>query len=179
MEVAVSGGEVREVVELREEVEDRGVEGREGVGATGSGGVAPEAAAPSEELGVVRERVVRRECRRCGAGFSQRAKGRPALYCTPACKQQAWTLRHPRADQDPPRPPPAVVRDVVERTLSPRPTAPEWIALLGTLADHIADDSTALAREHWHHERLLAALQHAATALDAAHPGGLTRLRRR
>jgi len=85
LEAAVSGGELREVVELREEVEDRGVEGRadEVGGASGSGGVAPEAATPSEELGVVRERVVRRECRRCGAGFSQRAKGRPALYCTP------------------------------------------------------------------------------------------------
>src|SRR5438309_1134024 len=111
----------------------------------------------AEETRVVRERVVRRECRRCGNGFSQRAKGRPALYCTPACKQQAWALRHPRVDEDPAPPPPTVVRDLVERTLAPRPTAPEWTALLGMLAEHIADDSTALAREHWHHERLLAA----------------------
>jgi hypothetical protein len=98
------------------------------------------------------------------------------MYCTPACKQQAWTLRHPRVDQAPAPPPPTVVRDVVERTLAPRPTAPEWIALLGMLAEHIADDSTALAREHWHHGRLFTALQNAATALDVAHPGGLARL---
>jgi hypothetical protein len=101
------------------------------------------------------------------------------MYCTPACKQQAWALRHPRIDKDPAPPPPTVVRDLVERTLAPRPTAPEWIALLGMLAEHLADDSTALAREHWHHERLLAALRHATTTLDAAHPGGLARLRGR
>ncbi len=128
---------------------------------------------------VVRERVVRRECRRCGKSFTQRPRGRAALYCSPACKQQAWALKHPRVDAVPAPPAPAVVRDVVERTLAPRPTAPEWIALLATLAEHIADDDTALAREHWHHARLFAALQHAATTLDAAHPGGLARVTRR
>jgi hypothetical protein len=83
-------------------------------------------------------------------------------------------LRHPRLDKDPAPPAPTVVRDVVERTLAPRPTAPEWIALLGMFAEHIADDSTALAREHWHHERLLAALRGELAQVDeqlAARPG--------
>jgi hypothetical protein len=139
----------------------------EGVQEKSVGGdrVAPEVAASPVEIGVLRERVVGRECQARRKDFSQRAKGRPAMYRSPACKQRAWTLRHPCIDQDPALPPPTVVRDVVERTLAPWPTAPEWIALLGILAEHIADDSTALAREHWHHERLFATLQHAATAL--------------
>jgi len=129
---------------------------------------------PADATGVVRERVVRRECRRCGKkGFAQRTKGRPAMYCTPACKQQAWALRHPRADQDPAVPAPAVVRDVVERAVSPRAAAPDWIALLGLLAEHLGDESTELVREHWHHRRLQAALLRAGEQLSAAHPGGL------
>ncbi len=132
----------------------------------------------AEQARVIGERVVRRECRRCGTGFTQRAKGRPAMYCSPACKQQAWALRHPRVDKNPAVPAPAVVRDLVERTVTPRPAAPDWISLLGLLAEHLADDSTALAGEHWHHRRLLVALQDAADALGAAHPGGLAMLRR-
>ncbi len=133
----------------------------------------------AEQARVIRERMVRRECRRCGTGFTQRAKGRPAMYCTPACRQQAWAQRHPRVDRDPGPPAPAVVHDIVERTLAPRPAAPDWISLLGLLAEQLGDDRTALVREHWHHRRLFTALQNAATALDTAHPGGLEPIVRR
>jgi hypothetical protein len=100
------------------------------------------------EIGVFRERVVRRECRRCGKGFAQRSKGRPAMCCAPACKQQPGRYGTRVPTKNPPRHPPAVVRDIVERTLVPRPTAPDWSALLGMLTEHISDDRTALAREH-------------------------------
>lgn len=51
-----------------------------------------------------------------------------------------------------------------------------WLQLLGALADQLDDVTTALAREHWQHAKLFAALQRASTALDAAHPGGLGRV---
>jgi hypothetical protein len=96
------------------------------------------------------------------------------MYCSPTCKQLAWALRDARArldaDSDPT---PTVVHDVIERTLRPKPAAPDWIALLGLLCEQLGDDTTALAREHWHHRRLFTALQNAAAALDTAHPAAL------
>jgi hypothetical protein len=100
-----------------------------------------------------------------------------------------------------------VVREVVERVLQrerlvlvPVPAEPapapaparaaagadgipararDWAQLLAQLAAQLADPASPVAREHWKHLRLFAALADAANALDRAHPGGLDELERR
>jgi hypothetical protein len=71
-----------------------------------------------------------------------------------------------------------VLRETVCEVLPPEATARQWLELLGVLADQLEDCTTPLAREHWQHARLLGALQRAADALGAAHPGGLGRIKR-
>jgi len=136
------------------------------------------------------------ECRGCGTPVRYAGTGRPPRYCSPACRQRAWALRKAEetlsADADPR---PQVVRETVERRIettpqppsgtalqSPSPppsTAREWERLLAALAAQLDDEDHQIAREHWHHRRLYAALAHALTALDHAHPGGLDQLAKR
>jgi hypothetical protein len=148
----------------------------------------------------VRERVVSRECAACGQPVVYAGRGRPGRYCSAACRQHGWALR--KAEQQlttgaDPRP--RVVREVVERTTervvvrrapvtsyavpvraSAAPAAPvrprDWVRLLGELEGQLGDPAHPLARQHWDHPRLYAALVRAVTALGQAHPGGLDAL---
>jgi hypothetical protein len=43
---------------------------------------------------------VTRTCAECGREFEQRRRGRPSVYCRPACRQRAWALRQARATLD-------------------------------------------------------------------------------
>ena len=90
------------------------------------GDVLPSGAAESVAPGslvcevMVGERVVERECVACGRAFRPARRGRPAVYCSAACRQRRWALRQAEqalgtaADRRP-----EVVREVVERVLQP------------------------------------------------------------
>lgn len=128
-----------------------------------------------------RARVVRRSCSRpgCGESFTPAARGRRHLYCSGSCRQQAYALRRAQGQIDAGEAaPPTVLRETVCEVLPPEATARQWLELLGALTDQLEDSTTPLAREHWQHARLLGALQRAAAALGAAHPGGLARIKR-
>jgi hypothetical protein len=148
---------------------------------------------------VVDERVVVRECAGCGREFRPARRGRPARYCSAACRQRGWALRQAeRALGTSTDRRPTVVREVVERVLQPERVAPvagpaisddaasrsvpqcarEWVQLLEQLAVQLGDESSPVAREHWHHRRLHDQLSRMHVLLAAAHPGGLERLSR-
>lgn len=173
----------------------------EDVAGGGAGGVddgdLAAAAGAGNGAGRVRERVVSRECAACGRSVVYAGRGRPGRYCSAACRQRAWALRHAQqqlATGADPRP--RVVREVVERTTERvvvrpapvtsyavpgrAPTAPvrarDWVAVLGELERQLGDPAHSLARQHWDHPRLYTALLHAVTALGQAHPGGLDQL---
>jgi hypothetical protein len=129
----------------------------------------------------VSEVVISRECARpgCGRSFTPARRGPAQRYCCPSCRQRAYALRQARGEIDAGTAEPLqVLRETVCEVLPPDPSAREWLHLLGQLAEQLDDESTAVAREHWQHPKLLAALQRAASALDAAHPGGLGRVKR-
>jgi len=143
-----------------------------------------------------REQLVSRECEACGSVFLYARTGRRGRFCSAACRQRAWALRQAErtlgttADTRP-----KVVREVVERVIEkpiekpappPRPARPaeppgtpdgarEWIAHLSLLANQLTDERSTVAREHWHHHRVLDILTTVTEYLDAAHPGGLRR----
>lgn len=160
----------------------------------------PAPAAPDPVAAVRRERVVERVVERSCAGCSRTViyggRGRRPRYCSAACRQRAWALRQAeRALGTSADPRPAVVREVVERVVErtvearvrdgapatvPTPTwVPGWEAQLEVLVVQLRDEAHPVAREHWRHARLLAALDQVLQALDAAHPGGLRQLDRR
>lgn len=127
------------------------------------------------------ERVVSRECARpgCGATFVPAARAPAHRYCSPSCRQKAHALRQARATIEAGEAePPAVLRETVCQVVPPGATAREWLHLLGELTLQLGDPGTKLAREHWHHAKLLGGLQRAAAALDVAHPGGMGRTTR-
>jgi hypothetical protein len=154
----------------------------------------------------VTERVVSRQCRGCGGAVIYAGTGRRGMYCSARCRQRAWALRTAERQLNTGADPrPAVVRDVIERETVVRIAPPtltqtylqakdaadragaasvpatgrDWALLLARLTDQLVDDDHPVAREHWHHDRLHTALMTALAALDAAHPGGLARLRGR
>jgi hypothetical protein len=146
----------------------------------------------------VTERVVETTCPACGVTVvPTEGPGRPARYCSAACRQKAWALRTAeralgtKADRRP-----TVIRDVVDRhtervierkapvtdwavavrssSTSSAPTdARGWVTLLTELAGQLADSNSVVAAQHFNHARIAQALQRAWDALDAAHPGGL------
>uniref|UniRef100_UPI003F49644F hypothetical protein n=1 Tax=Actinokineospora sp. CA-119265 TaxID=3239890 RepID=UPI003F49644F len=140
----------------------------------------------------VRERVVRRECANCGTTIFPNRTGRPPVYCSDSCRSSAWALRRAeRRLRDGRDSRPAVIREVVERpprhttttaptlpaTAPPTPrTAAQWTVMLHALTAQLADETSPMAREHWRHRHLYAALLDAFDALGRAHPGGLDRL---
>jgi hypothetical protein len=69
-----------------------------------------------------------------------------------------------------------VVRETVVEVGPSEANARQWIQLLDMLAEQLHDDTSPVAREHWQHRKVLAALHRAAGALDVAHPGGLDRV---
>jgi hypothetical protein len=73
--------------------------------------------------------------------------------------------------------PPTVLRETVREVVPPEASSRDWLMLLGVLAEQLEDSTTALTREHWQHVKIFAALRRVAAALDAAHPGGLGRVR--
>lgn len=124
----------------------------------------------------VRERVIARDCEQCGRRFEVSPLGRRPRYCGQTCRQRAWELRRARTDlqrEEPARP--EVVREVIERTVSPG-TGREWAQLFGELAATLRDPSTLLAKRHYDHARIYRALIDAAEALAQATPGGLAAL---
>lgn len=130
----------------------------------------------------ITEHLVARECGACGDPIPYAGRGRPPRYCGAACRQHAWALR--RAEQSlttgaDPRP--DVVRETRERRIEPAPprtpqSPREWADMVHALADQLADTSTDLHRQHWHHHRLYNALVRVTSALGTAHPGGLDEL---
>lgn len=171
-----------------------------------AGAAEPVATGSQTRQVVVEERVLERECTACGEVFRPARRGRPAVYCSAACRQRGWALRQAEqalgtaADRRP-----EVVREVVERVLQPErlvlvpvPAEPAaasasssaaaagadgvpvrsrgWVQLLAQLVTQLDDSSSPVAREHWHHLRLFDALADALAAMDRAHPGGLDEL---
>jgi hypothetical protein len=158
------------------------------------------AAGAGNGAGRVRERVVSRECAACGTAVVYAGRGRPGRYCSAACRQRAWALRHAQQQLTTGADPrPRVVREVIERTTervvvryapvtsyaapSRAPAAPAapvrargWVAVLGELERQLGDPAHPLACQNWDHSRLYKALLHAVTALGQAHPGGLDQL---
>lgn len=93
----------------------------------------------------IHERLVRIECGHCGRAVDYGGTGRRPRYCSPTCRSRAWELRQAASRLDQPNPMPAVVCDVVERTVertvARTPTyADEWVRHLGKLE--------TIAREH-------------------------------
>lgn len=136
---------------------------------------------------------VTRTCAECGEEFEQRKRGRPSVYCRPACRQRAWALRQARATIDaaapqissepvgaPPEPPPA--QPAARGRAGASPAAPTnvrgWALALKQLAIQLNDPDSDVARQPWEHAWLYDSLGRALTALDAATPGGLAWLER-
>lgn len=135
-----------------------------------------------------RERLRRRECRRCGIAFDVAPIGRQRVYCSDSCRRRAWDLNQ-AAEQlgtfDGAGP--QVVHDVIERIVEKERVVPgppqspcqprDWMSLLAELTKQLHDDGSPVVRQHYEHQRLDKALTEALTALDRAHPGGLRRRR--
>lgn len=127
------------------------------------------------------ERVVLRECAcpGCSASFTPTPRSPAHLYCSASCRQKAYALRRARVAIDAGEAePPTVLRETVCEVVPPGATVRDWLHLLGVLTNALEDPATKLAREHWHHAKLLGGLQRAAAALDLAHPGGMGRTTR-
>jgi hypothetical protein len=150
--------------------------------------------------------AVVRICAECGQEFQQRRRGRPSVYCRPACRQRAWALRQARATLDAtpsaepappvaPTPPPPDLEVTLPGTSAPLPRAPGliapattevrvptdvrgWVSLLKQLRSQLNDPGSDVAKRPWEHARLYDSLGQALTALDAATPGGLAWLER-
>lgn len=161
----------------------------------------PEGGQPGDRVvrETVTERVMETVCPACGTTVVPSGRGRPARYCSQACRQKAWALRAAEralgtaADRRP-----TVIRDVIDRHTErvierkaavtewavavnrsstpgvPAPTdARGWVTLLTELAGQLADANSPVAAQHFNHARLEQALRRAYEALNAAHPGGL------
>ncbi len=115
-----------------------------------------------------------RSCAGCGEPFRPKGRGRPGVYCRPACRQRAWALRQARA---------ALARESggpdSDAAVGAVPTdARGWVRILGQLRAQLADPNSELASRPWEHLRLYDGLGDALTALDEATPGGLAWLDR-
>lgn len=134
-------------------------------------------------LGVMRERVIGKDCESCGQRFTPRTFGRPARFCSRSCRQRAWALRQAQAAVQRGAPCPDVDWEVAQRlvqvsarvTAVPS-TAREWSELLEQLAAQLSDPESDLARRHYDHRRLHQGLVAALTTLGEATPGGLENL---
>lgn len=136
---------------------------------------------PDQSTEQVQERLISTQCHACGEQVTYAGTGRRPRYCSPACRQHGWALRHAaeQLERDDPRP--AVVREVVasERVQTVRvagkaPRLPEqWANQLDTLTAQLADPEHPVTTTPWHHQRLAHALAQALVTLDRAHPGGL------
>ena len=132
-----------------------------------------------------------RTCAWCGRPVPYRGTGRPAKYCSKAHRNRAWEVRTAQArlgrdlaaglaSSEPVR---EVVREVVTvtRTVPGPPAAPDgarqWTDMLAELAAQVRGGN--LGEQHWHHARLMIALESVAAAIDARYPGGLAAMRRR
>jgi hypothetical protein len=136
-----------------------------------------------DRRGVMRERVIGKDCESCGQRFRPRTSGRPARFCSQSCRQRAWALRQAQAALQRGDARPEVVGEVVEPLvpvsgpISVVPsTAREWSELLEQLAVQLSDRESDLARRHYDHRRLYQGLLAALTALSEATPGGLENL---
>lgn len=129
----------------------------------------------------VRERLISTQCRACGEPIDYAGTGRRPRYCSAACRQNGWALRHAAEQLEREDPRPAVVREVVARehvqtvrVAGKAPNLPDdWARQLDQLAAQLDDPEHFTAKATWQHQRLARALAHALVALDRAHPGGL------
>lgn len=101
------------------------------------------------------ERQVSIECARCGREVAYSGNGRRPKFCSPTCRSRAWELRRAATELKQPDPMPAIVREVVERTVDrdrpvPAPVAPrtvaDWVPLLEQLTRAVRDDPRSLVR---------------------------------
>ncbi|MFD8562967.1 hypothetical protein ACFV1N_37315 [Streptosporangium canum] len=140
----------------------------------------------------VRQRVESRTCPWCSAKVPYTGRGRPAEYCSKACRNRAWEVRSAerRLQRDiaaglrqlPMR---EVIRETVTETHvvtvqgPPREpaTAWEWLEQLAELAEQLRAGD--LGRQHWQHAKLYGVLVDVVVALGDAYPGGLERLQRK
>ncbi|GGL56668.1 hypothetical protein [Planomonospora parontospora] len=145
-----------------------------------------------------------RTCAWCREMVPYSGRGRPAVYCSKACRNRAWEVRSAerRLQRDiaagvlRTEPVRELIRETVTETrtvtVRPKPPAPPkpakpspepgvptsaraWIALLEALGEQLRDGE--LGRQHWHHARLYNALVEAVVDLGDAYPGGLDYLR--
>ena len=130
----------------------------------------------------VAERLVSRTCAWCGAVVPYSGRGRPRLYCSKSHRNRAWELRTAATRAGDGTRTSKPVREIIERTTvveappeAARATLPgnarEWCAMLGHLTAQLRGGQ--LRYEHWHHGKILDAIDAARGAFDAAHPGGL------
>jgi endogenous inhibitor of DNA gyrase (YacG/DUF329 family) len=148
----------------------------------------------------VTERIVETTCPACGATVKPKGLGRPARYCSAACRQEAWALRTAEkklGTENDRRP--NVIRDVIDRhtervtqrplagysvttrrapaTEEPPTNARGWTELLGQLERQLRDPMSPVASAFFDHKRLFRALDHAAGVLGDVTPGGIDQLR--
>jgi hypothetical protein len=134
----------------------------------------------------VAERPLGYTCGWCRAWIPYNGRGRPARYCNKSHRNRAWEQRRAHRALAAGELVDEPVREVVERVVTitrhvPYETAPTtgagWQQLLAQLAEQLA--AGQLGDQHWHHPRLLAALDQVLNALHRAHPGGLAAAERR
>lgn len=105
-----------------------------------------------------RERLISTQCRVCATPVAPAETGRRPRYCSPGCRQRAWSLRQAAKQLDRGDPLPTVVREVVERTVEVERPAPElpvpsrprvvgdWVPLLEELERQVREDPRSLVR---------------------------------
>jgi hypothetical protein len=133
---------------------------------------------------IVTVKLVSRTCGWCGVPLPYSGTGRPRSYCCKSHRNRAWAVRSGAARAGDGTRTPGPVREILERTTTMDApasasgdgpawplTAVEWCAMLGHLTGQLRVGR--LGREHWHHRKILDAMNEAAAALDTAHPGGL------
>jgi hypothetical protein len=113
-----------------------------------------------------REQLVSIECAHCGEKVTYSGTGRRPRYCSASCRSRAWELRQAAARLERENPMPAVVREVVERTVDrdrPVPAAPrraaEWVRLLQQLEHQVRDNPLVLVRSGEEFQELAAAVR--------------------
>ena len=146
-----------------------------------------------------RQRLVSRTCGWCGEPVPYSGKGRPPKYCSKSHRNRAWEIRSATArleadrqagtaaaDGEPVR---EVIRETLIRTATrsarievPRPYPVERPARPDTAreaADYI-DQVAAAVRDrrimHFEHRRIMRSVRHLLAAIDATHPGGISRI---
>jgi hypothetical protein len=125
-------------------------------------------------------------CGWCRTWIPYSGRGRPARYCCKAHRNRAWEQRRAHHELAAGELVDEPVREVLERVVTvvrevayetTPTTGAGWHHALIQLAEQLA--AGRLGDQHWHHPKLLAALDEVLHALQRAYPGGLAAAERR